>query len=186
MTERERSDWFWSRVTHFGAYGFTYESLAEITADAHLVVRGRVIGRQDGQLELFDGTVTDVQWGVVSVDEVLKGSPQGKTPGAILVEDLGNVEATVDLPNGDVILFLKNYAQLRVDEGSAPSSDADDRYYYGRPNGYQCVLRNLDGQVGVPKPFNWNGDLGPFLARIDGQPFDDVVNRVRAMAVDSE
>ncbi len=183
MTERERSDWFWSQVTHYGNYR-EFASLAEITKEAHLVIRGRVTGRVDGELELFSADVANVRWGVVTIDEVLKGSPIEKAPGSVLVEDLGAAAVSSDIPKGEVILFLWNYAQLRVDVGNPPSRDADDRYYYGRPNGYQGVLRDLDGVVRVPKPFNWNGDLGAFLGRIDGEPYDEVVDRIRSFGED--
>lgn len=192
MSPRERSDWFWEGVSAFGRYGFTYDSLAEITKDSHLVVLGRIVDTQRGQLESFEappeesgiGSTHNVIFGVVAVDEVLKGEPEMKVAGQVLVARTGLPDlAAADLPQGQVLLFLKNYAQLREDEGVGPSSDADDRFYYSRANGYQCVLRDINGTTRiVDGPRGWEEALGPFPSQLDGRPFHEVLDRVRALA----
>lgn len=184
MGERERSDRFWGALSHFEHQGVLhYGSLAEITGDSHLIVRGRVTGIQTGQLELFDGSVIGMVFGVVRIDEVLKGAPEAKTPGTILVAELaqaGMPEA--DLPAGEVLLFLKNYAQERIDTGNDQAKDPDDRYYYSRPNSYQSVLRRFDGVVEiVDGPPGWEQALGPFPSRLDGHSFVQTINRIRAL-----
>lgn len=127
-------------------------------------------------------------FGVVTVDEVLKGTPQAKMPGTILVARLaqrGLSEA--DLPAGEVVLFLNNYAQQRVESGAAPSKDPDDRYYYSRPNSYQGVLRNFDGVVEVVDvPRRWEEFVGPLASRLDGKPFGEIVDRIRAFTAGSQ
>ena len=186
MTEAERAEWYWDAVSHFGPYILTYDSLREITDAAHLIVRGRVVETREGEVWPFGadaqlGGPWRTVFGIVATDEVLKGVPATTTPGTILVEDLGWPGiAQADLPDGEVILFLMNYAQLRIAEGMEPSPDADDRYYYVRPNGYQCVLRNEDG-IGriVDGPRGWQEAFGPFPEPLDGEVFSDVVTRIR-------
>lgn len=185
MTERQRSDWYWEGVSSFGIANNVFESLAEITSEAHLIVRGRVTGMQEAEIQAFGGPTSTLHYlfGEVTIDEVLKGTPNSQTPGTVLVARMGVRDASADdLPKGEVILFLHNYAQLRVDGGYPPSSDPDDRYYYSRPNGYQCVLRNIDGRVQiVDGPRGWEDAIGPFPSQLDGDTYDDVVGRVRAM-----
>ena len=192
MSPRERSDWFWGGVSDFGMYGFTYDSLAEITKDSHLVVLGRVIDVRLGQVETFEsppegsgiGSTQNVIFGVIAVDEVLHGQAEMKVPGQVLVARTGRQNMTAaDLPDGQVLLFLKNYAQLREEEGVGPSPDADDRFYYSRPNGYQCVLRDINGIVRiVDGPRGWVEALGPFPSQLDGRPFQEILDRVRELA----
>jgi len=184
MTERERSDRYWESVTDFDVYSLTYGSLPDITRNVHLIVLGTVTSLQDGEIKPFEGKrPRQTRFGVVRIDEVLRGTPQVKLAGTILVADLGLVTTTdEDLPNDGVILFLMNYAQMRSDAGFAPSSDPDDGYYYARPNGYQGVLRNLDGLVDlVDGPPDWEVHFGPYPAQLDGDPFDAVLDRVRAL-----
>lgn len=136
LTDEELSDSYWNSITHFGAYGFEYRSLAEITHDSHLVVRGRVIDLTQGVLQAFEegGPNGDmsVTFGMVAVDEVLKGIPEMRIEGRIEVARLGWAGMSAsDLPQHEVVLFLKNYAQMRRDEGVETSEDAADNFYYG-------------------------------------------------------
>jgi hypothetical protein len=193
MSEAERSEWFWTSVTDFGFYGLTYDSLRDITDAAHLIVRGRVVDLREGEIWPFGADVQkeDGPWrtifGVVEIDDVLKGSPESKTPGTILVADLAWPHTTTaDLPAGDVILFLMNYAEQRSGEGMPPSPDRADRYYYVRPNGYQCVVRNDAGIARIVQgPRDWETHFGPFPAPLDGQQFDDLAARIRELAGDA-
>lgn len=178
------SDWYWAAMNSYVPSGFHYASLADITADSHLIIRGRVIGLSQGGIEPFDDTFyvksMPVTFGVVAVDEVLKGSPESKAPGTILVARLAGGEMSeTDLPQDEVILFLKNYAEMRRDFGALPAGDTDDRYYYVRPNGYQAVLRNRDGLVAVPSaPEGWWDQYGPFPSDINDLPFGVVASEV--------
>lgn len=192
-TDEQLSHSYWNSITHFGAYGFEYQSLAEITHDSHLVVRGRVIDLTPGVLQPFEeggphGEMS-VTFGIVAVDEVLKGIPEVRIEGRIEVARLGWTGMSAsDLPQHEVVLFLKNYAQMRRDEGVEQSEDSADRFYYGRPNGYQAVLRNIGGQVAVIVPReDWEevfADGFPF--RLIGRDFEDVVERIRQMVRDTQ
>ena len=105
------------------------------------------------------------------------------TPGTILIASTGWELSADELPEGEVVLFLHNYAQLRQQHGVEPSADENDRFYYSRPNGYQCVLRDIGGKVRtVDGPRGWEEAIGPFPSQLDGQPFDDVLERIRTVA----
>jgi hypothetical protein len=191
MTARERSDWFWNSVSHFGVYSLQYDSLAEITADSHLIVVGRVVDLQSGSLEAFEEPPEGgpprtryTTFGVVAVDDVLKGKAEMQIPGQILVARLAHSGMSpVDLPDGRVILFLKNYASMRAEGGHAVSPDAADKFYYARPNGYQGALRDLNGIVQiVDAPRGWEYAIRPFPLHQDGRPFAEVVDRIRELS----
>jgi hypothetical protein len=124
-----------------------------------------------------------VTFGIVSIDEVLKGTPEMQIPNAVLVARLGQLQqAAADIPDGEVILFLMHYPRMRAEAGVGASSDPNDRFYYARPNGYQCVLRNLVGVVRiVDGPDGWEDALGPFPAPLDGEPFADIVESIRTL-----
>jgi hypothetical protein len=190
VTDRVRSDRFWQSITHFAAYGYRYDSMDEMVADAHLIVRGRVTSLRAGTIDRFEdggprGTdAMRVTFGIVTITEVLKGDPQSRDAGTIEVARLGWSWMTEDdLPSEEVLLFLKNYAQMRVEEGAPVASTSDDRFHYARANGYQCALRNLDGVVDlVDGPPGWEQDFGPFPSDQNGRPFADVVVEVRQLA----
>ena len=181
--EIERSDAFWEQSSDFVPTDYRYDSLAEITADVHLIVRGRVVGTQDGQLQSFDrpGSFRRTTLGIVAVDEVLKGTPEMQVPGTVLVARLGASKQPADeIPAGEVILFLNHYPTVRSELGVDQSIDPDDRFLYGRPNGYQSVLRNFGGTVRIVEgPDGWEDALGPFPAPLDGEPFADILQAIR-------
>ena len=181
MTPREASDRFWSAVAHFGLTNYKYESLDEMTADADLIIRGRLIGITRQSIQSFEKNPLHeslaVPFGIVAIDEVLKGEPASQTAGEILVARLGIADLEPSsLPKEQLILFLNNYAQMRIDMGVDASSDADDNYLYAQPNGYQCVLREFDGAVAlVPGPEGWEESmLGPFPSELDGAPIGEI------------
>ena len=180
------SDRFWQAHSEFAPTNYHYDSLAQMTSDAHLIVRGRLIGTRAGELQPFDAPdgmdgARRVIFGIVAIDEVLKGSPNTLIPGAVLVARVGaSDQRPEDLPRGEIVLFLKNYQQLRLETGSGPSSDSDDRFYYARPNGYQCVLRNLGGDVRIVEPAEDSGEvLQGFPGQLNHESFSDVLDAIR-------
>jgi hypothetical protein len=194
LTEKQRSDFFWGKVTNFAVYGHTYDSLDEITRAAHVVVRGRVTDLRLGEVQPFGRDLPDEMaqpypeiFGSVSIDEVLKGDPIMRTPGFIEVAGLGRSSMSVaDLPEGEFIIFLMNHARQREERGLAASDDPDDRFHYERPNGYQCVLRNSNGSVDIiDGPEGWEEALGPFPSGLDGVAFDAIVKQIRVFARDT-
>ena len=180
--EIERSDAFWEQHSDFVPTNYDYDSLAEITSEVHLIIRGRVIGTQDGQLQSFGpGGLRQMTFGIVAIDEVLQGTPEMQVPGSVLVARLGVSKQPADeIPAGEVILFLNHYPTVRSELGVAQSIDPDDRFFYGRPNGYQSVLRNFVGTVRIVEgPEGWEDALGPFPAPLDGEPFADILQAIR-------
>ncbi|HET9852816.1 MAG TPA: hypothetical protein VFP56_09950 [Candidatus Limnocylindrales bacterium] len=186
-TEIGISDQFWEANSQFSPTAFRYESLDEITADAHLIVRGRVVGTQEHEaLPVEDPggelTARPVTFGVITINEVLKGVPNILQPGAVLVTRLGSMgQERSELPREEIVIFLKNYEQLAEESGgNGLFGDASDRFYYTRPNGYQAVLRNINGVVKViAGPEGWEEALGPYPATLDGQPFDQLLEAIR-------
>lgn len=183
-SERERSDAFWIALTDFGRTSFQYGSLREITEDSHLIVLGHVTGIERGTIEPFDPALEGVGrptvFGLVTIDEVLKGNPQTFAPDMIRVARLGWSGAENQLPTEQVILFLKNYAQMREEGGAPPADDGADAFQYARPNEYQAVLRVFDGVIEiVDGPRAWTDALRPFPAAVDGEPLEDLIDRIR-------
>lgn len=180
------SDRFWEETSDFSPTAFSYASLDEITADADLIVRGRVTGTREGQALPVDDpagemTARPVTFGVVAIEEILKGVPNILEPGAVLVIRLGPKDvAKSDLPREEILIFLKNYQLIHDEYGKGLFDDPTDRFYYGRPNGYQAVLRNINGVVRVVDgPDGWEAALGPFPASLAGDPFEHVLDLVR-------
>lgn len=184
--EAERSNAFWEANSDFAPTNFRYASLAEMTGGSHLIVLGRVVGTEERELQPFEagGPAPGgrrVIFGIVTIDEVLKGEAIARMPDAILVARLGATEQRAeDIPSGQVVLFLMHYPRMRAEAGVGLSADPNDRFYYARPNGYQCALRNLGGAVRiVDGPEGWEEALGPFPAPLDGEPFEDLLAAIR-------
>lgn len=118
----------------------------------------------------------------MDISEVLKGVPIMLKRGAVLVAHLGSKDLTpADFPRGEVVIFLNNYAQIREEFGKGLFGDPSDRFYYARPNGYQAVLRNLDCVVRIVSgPDHEKLAADEFPAPLDGQPFDDLLDSIRA------
>jgi hypothetical protein len=187
-TEPDLSDWYWRNLTRSGPFGFEYASIEEITADSHLIVRGKIVSTATGGIEPFDDEFymesPPVTFAVVAIDEVLKGSPESKDAGTVLVARLAmaGLEDSA-LPKDEVILFLKNCAQMRADFGMPPATDKDDRYFYTRPNAYQAVLRNRGGLAWVvPPPDGWAEEYSPFPGSLSGADFAGIGPTVRHLA----
>jgi hypothetical protein len=159
-----------------------------MVADSHLVVRGHIVGVTRGSIEPFERVAgfpdQPVLFSIVQVDEVLKGKPESRDPGQVLVARLTPSGYPVaDIPKDDVILFLKNYAQLRADRKAEPAKSEDDRYYYGRPNGYQALFVNRAGVWYAPSgPEYWVDSYGQFPWSLEGLQFDAVADQVRGIA----
>lgn len=187
LDEAAVSDAFWEENSSFGPTAYRFDSLTDITDAADLVIRGRVVGTQDGELQpLGIAGLREVTFGVVAVDEVLKGTPAMQIPGAVLVARVGSSRQPLrEIPSGEVVLFLKHYPAIRSEAGVDQSVDPNDRFYYARPNGYQCVLRNLGGILRIVEgPNGWEDALGPFPAPLDGKVFGDVLEEIRDLARD--
>ena len=159
-----------------------------MTADAHLVVRGRVVDYSSGTVQTFEKVEglenLPVLIGIVAIEEVIKGIPVTKAPGTIRVARLVPPNPSgAEFPTGEVVLFLKNYAQWRVDEGVAASTDPEDIFLYDRPNGYQAVLRNVAGVTTLfDGPPGWQEAFGPFPSELEGRMFEQLLNDLRQAA----
>jgi hypothetical protein len=178
--DRPRSDAFWRSITHVGHYGLTYESLSEITAATHLIVRGHVTGAREGYFYPYGGGSDQIPItvGLFTIDEILKGQPESRQPGVIEVAELADTETTsANLPSDGVLLFLMNEAQQRAEAGNPLTDPEQERYTYLRPNGYQCVLRNWNGRVIVTD----RNEIEGFPEALHGTDFAAVIDEVREL-----
>jgi hypothetical protein len=158
--------------------GYDFGTLEEIAGGSHLIVVGRIVGRASGTSDP-EGFP---QFGVIAVDQSLKGVPMSLDGQTILVKDLV-VESISDeeLPAGQVILFLKNYAQMRIDEGLPPAEDPNDTYQYFLPNRYQSFVRSVSGIVVIiDGPPGWWAQYGPFPSDFDGRPVDALLAAIES------
>lgn len=187
LSADERSAYFWGGVTRFLPYSYESDTLRGLTETAHLVVRGRIVDFNPGQLATFSGRFgpSKTTIATIVIDEVLKGAPISRVPGSIEVARLGWSSLTsADAPAEEAIFFLWNYAQLREDEGVGSADPENERYYYTRLNGYQCILPLVDGKVQVIAPVAPT-DLGyadRFPGELDERPADEVAEDIRTFA----
>jgi hypothetical protein len=186
-SDAERSAYFWSGVTHFLPYSYESDSLEGLAETAHLIVRGRIVDFNPGQLSTFSGVFGPSKTTVATivVTEVLKGTPNSRVPGSIEVTRLGWSSLTAaDAPAEEAVFFLWNYAQLREEQGVGPADPVNERYYYTRLNEYQCILPLVDGKVQVIAPTAAT-DLGyaeRFPSELDGREFEELAAEIRTVA----
>jgi hypothetical protein len=193
-TERELSDRFWTQVITYAPMAFEFHTLEEIVAGSDLIVRGRIAGRTTvsclGEASPPPKLPDPCEGGrqrfvIVAVDAVLKNDGRHAS-GTVMVKLGGSGIPDSELPRGDLVLFLKNYGQFYADEVAPEPSDSARWQWYFLATSYQGALRNLDGVVDVPEPpeevdEGWWEHYGPFPIDIDGQPFDQVVTRIREL-----
>lgn len=189
-TQREINRLFWDDVTSFARFSKTFKSLDDITQRSHLIVAGHLVGFSNGYFQPFGADlppelaspIPDI-FGLVHVDEVIKGEPVSRVPGTVEVAGLGSPEmAPTEIPDSEFIIFLVNHAQQRIDEGVPASCDPDDRYHYERPNGYQTVLlENGDVIQIIQGPKGWEEEVGPFPSDLDGEPVQSVEKKIAAV-----
>jgi hypothetical protein len=189
-----RSDKFWELLTRKGHYALDYDSIGEIAADVHLVVRGRITDIRTSSFRYFErrvGETSDdpnedplvpILTAIVRVDEVLKGTPSMREPGTIEVsldvpwphwEDV----LLPNIPTEDHVFFLMNDAQQRAESGYPEDDPKTSPFLYWRPNGDQAVLRFNAGRVDVIEPI-----LGRYPSDLAGAPYWQVAQAVEATA----
>lgn len=180
---------YWRNVSHFGRAGQTYSDVDDIASDSDLVIVGHLVGTQLGRVAPFsvpsgmDEPRLEL-FGVVAIDQVIKGKPADSGTGTVLVAGLGP-EDSLDMPSGQFLIFLQNYADLREAYGVAPSCDPADAFLYARPNGYQAVVLIHDGRLSViDGPKGWKEALGPFPSELEGTGLADVITRIHEGEVD--
>lgn len=172
------SDLFWERwydTCFFGAFPIV-SSLAEITSDSDLVIRGTIT-------DLF--VRYESQWrpavAKVSITEVLKGEPESRELGMVEVQ-IG-LEADVEdlrssLPAHDHLWFLVH--EHTFDPRNKPSG-----YTYHTTDYPQVsVLRDIGGVVEVIWPGPIANAFSPrhYPVPLDGTSFEELVARVRQLA----
>jgi hypothetical protein len=193
-----QSDSFWNRWIGPPNPGvlseFQAESLADITDQADLIIRGKVADLYVG--EYWRGLPEEEPFPLayvrVEVIEVLKGEPASRVPGYVEVllgsggDDLDELLATI--PSHDHLWFLMHGLKWdeRIYEPQRSSELA--QYAYFVFNFHQGLLRDIDGVVAVMRPEYVAGYGGPefYPLPIDGSDFASVVEQVRELVESTE
>ena len=189
LTERDRSDRFWSRVIDYEDPRNTLHTLEQVVVGSDLIVLGRIVRRETtgcpaeatpapARPDICEDRTST--FAVVAVDAVLMSDGQVAS-GTVMVKFLGLAGIPEsEWPGGELVLFLRNYGEAYTESGYPQPSDSPRWQWYFPVTNFQGVLRNLDGVVDVPEaPDGWWDDVGPFPGDVDGQPFDAVVGRIR-------
>lgn len=175
----EGSDEFWKSVfSSPGDQVYAYDSMAEISRDSHLILTGRVTDLRGGEVI---GPLQFV-YVTVAIGEVLYGTPMTHTDGTVELRlyvtegtELGAVQAMI--PQHRHLFFLLNGGEAAEEYGRPPEEQDRWRYSY-LPAGRGGVIRDIDGQArGLRLE-----DPAAFPAGVEGDAFEDVVQRVRDIA----
>jgi hypothetical protein len=174
----EASNAFWEQfydTCWFGAFpDEVSSSLAEITRDSDLVVRGRIVDIVPRGTNGF---------AVVAITELLKGEPLSREPGTVEIRMSRGPDVDLlrsKIPAHDVIWFALHESTLDPDRASAPTSYR----YYATDYPQMSILRDINGKVQVIMPNAIESALGRdhYPVPLDGTRFEALVERVRDMA----
>lgn len=156
-----------------------------MTGDVDLVVVGRLVNAAPG------GTVVAPEGGglshlsaTVTIDEVLKGTPESLIPGEIhlrfILPNADDTEAIIEsVPTERQLLFLVNLGAAAARHGQPPVAQEEGRYTYYLPN-FQAVL--LDSAGLAKRPPVPVEDANDFPAALEGEAFEALLERVRTTA----
>lgn len=182
----ERSDLFWSPVTHQGAYSYSFATLSEITQQVDLVVRGHIssasLGRSVDAHPEIGGPPVSFVIVTIMLDEVLRGIVETESEGSVKLElFLPNAAAwdamMVNVPSHDHLFFLINIGLEEERLGKPVQAQEAGRFLYV-PAKDQAVVRSIEGMVRGIEP----DGSDRFPAGLEGDAFSDVVDRVRDIA----
>lgn len=188
-TERELSDRLWAQA--FDYRPSDVKTLEDIVLASDLIVSGRIAGKTIADCpaapsppfkgpDVCDGGGRR-SFAIVAVDAVLKHDGRHAAGTVMVGLSLTGIQDS-DLPRGELVLFLRNYGTAFVEAGVPTASDSPRWHWYYPATSFQGAIRNLDGVVDVPAaPEGWWDQFGPFPSDVDGQPFDQVVDRIRAL-----
>ncbi len=186
-----QSDGFWNRwigppnpsvLDEFGAV-----SLADVTRQADLIIRGRVTDIYIGEYWRMKSRekLLPLVYVRVEIDEVLKGEPASRTAGFVEAQigsspdDLDQVRATIP-EHGNVwfLMYGPNWDERRFEP---QRSSEMAQYAYFVFNFWQGILRGINGEVRVMQPDSVAADLGRdfFPLPLNGMEFEQIVDQVR-------
>ncbi|CAN5769617.1 hypothetical protein BH24CHL5_BH24CHL5_04590 [soil metagenome] len=184
------SDGFWNRwVDPPRLFQFEAESLADVTRQADLIIRGRVTDLYIG--EYWRGRPEEkpspVVYVRVQISDVLQGEPVSRTPGYVEIqlgspagpEEVEDYRARV--PAEDSLWFLMYGPNFKERTLEPQRSSELAKFVYIRFNHYQGMLRDIDGLIRVVRPdfvALYGGDKF-FPLPLDGTDFEEVVDQVR-------
>lgn len=185
VTDRSFSeDEFWSRVSA-GEHQQRYPALDDLVQASDLIVVGTVESLEPGRDRKIveTGEVEYNATAKVAISDVLKGTPKSTaaSAGVVNVEFLLGFQPGLltpfakSLPRDRVLLFLRNKGEEARSLGATPDAPgAGTHYYFVR--GLQGVIRDRNGSGSVLPD-----ESGDWLNDLDGRPFTEVVEEVRAV-----
>ncbi len=191
--ELARSNLFWEPYVQFESrtfLDFDFASLADVTDEADLIIRGHMTKLYIGEHWVFneEDAPVPLSYMTIQIDEVLKGVPVSLTPGFVEMmyeyPDPGWAPPPPEtLPAGENLWFLKYdaaYWQLR---GLPPRQSAIAPFAYFLPNHDQTVLRKIDGHVSVIRAADLAEIFGEdlFPVPLDGQNYEALVEQLREL-----
>jgi hypothetical protein len=183
----EASDAFWNwwfDDCFFGAFDLP-SSLAQVSANADLIVRGRIVDLYIGEYWRSIGIDfrDPLAYVRVEVDEVLKGDPAWRNPGFVEV-GLGHAfdameSVRVKLPDHEHLWFLT----WDGERDPINESEIAPYAYYAPDYKLPTILRNIDGKVQVINPDTLKRAYGrsQFPLPLDGTDFAGLLDKVRAL-----
>ncbi len=174
------SDEFWQHgydTCFFGVFD-TVSSLADITRQSDIVIRGTIVDLYSRTRGASQGSFVKV-----SITEVLKGEPVSREAGTVEVDigfqsDLEELRSSV--PGHDHLWFLVHEGTVDPDKQSA----IDGFTYYTTDYTQMSVLREIGGLVRVILPEAIANAFSPrhYPVPLDGTSFEDLVDQVRQLA----
>jgi hypothetical protein len=165
---------------------FDFNSIDELTAASQLVVRGRITDVYVGEWWSFNDVEPAVPllYATVAIDQVVKGQPASKVPGAVevLLAPLGSDEdySSAALPDEQALWFLQYEPEQREAERKTPVTTEIAQYAYVRPNSHQTVFRDIDGITRAMFTDRQRQVYGidAFPTNVEGLPFETLTNDV--------
>lgn len=176
---------FWGRTFLVAREAEHYDSLAEMTAAADAVVRGRIVaferGRVFGTPEEGEAHYASA---FVAVDEVLAGSLPEKHRQQltleILLPDPTAFEALhAEFPATETLFFLRHKGTELANLGWGPEVVAADADYY-RLVVLRAVAWNSSGRAGTLVDTHADAHVPDFITQLNGASFTALVERVRS------
>jgi len=154
------------------------DSLRGITLGADAVVLGRVRSVEPGRI--FSGC--GYAAATVDVEALLAGDLPAGSRDQLTLEYFGFCSSLPELgeeiPRGRAVFFLRNKGQeTRHVQPDATEQEIASESAFWRTVIYAGTVVDQDGYVHVPDTLN-----APFLVALEGSPFPEFVDRVRAIA----
>lgn len=176
--DRGQSDRFWSLLYLRGSEAEHYEALSDITQASDRVVVAKIesieLGRQVGESYPISYTVLNLR-----VLRTLRGPTAELVKLEIILPSVDKLEELKSSqPEEESVFFLRDKGSEALRLGLSAEEVRVEQGSY-RLVSSQGVLRNLNGQVGIPI-----ASEDSFLLQLSGESFEHMEEKVREFADD--